>query len=873
MIRTRSWIPCGIAALVLVGPGTLALAQTEPRPLQIIPAEEVFGVIGSRGLNADRAAWNQTAAARLVTETQLGPVLQSLGGQALTWFTKNSPPPDDNDAAAKAMPSPREIAALVKHVFEFGFVEAFVGDPSRPETIRIIGVIPKVRGSDNQAVVDRLLDQVGPTRMIGDRSVRFRAEPPLSHAVWYEGSHLVLVAVESRDEANLVAEVERIVAAAQGKSARLADDPRVRNIKPFVPDTTILVQGFLELDRFVAGSEELTKLGLDGLKAVRFQIGARGPAIVTGLRVDLPTPRRGLAALLDNAGFAPTDLPPIPKEAASFVAFDLQPARLVDQGLKIAEEFDPQIRPSVEGFLEQFRERVGFDPRNDLLARFGPRGAFYFQPNVVGDGLDWGGFKVPKPILLMDVNDRPALERTLKQGVARINPVLASLGSVMDWLPGRQGIEFPRGPNVLAMNMGGQQPPRSSNRVAEFRPLKDGRSGYSLTIPPGVMPLPVAIRPTFEFGPKAAVMALNPDLAAEAVAVQTTPGGLWIDQPDHRKLLEGLPPKVLLLAVDDPRKSTPYLLANAPVLAQTMMVGAHRAMMTERGEPIKPPILTFDPDDLPTIAQLKAPLFPNVTTVSVDDQGLLIVSSVSVPSIGIGLDSVGTTVPVAIALTLPAVQSAREAARRAQCTNNLKQIGLAMHNYYESANGRFPDDIRDPKTGVPLLSWRVAILPFLEQHDLYNRFKLDEPWDSPHNLALLKEMPAIFRCPSDDTMGEGMTGYLSFRGPGAFLDRPGGTSIVEFTDGLSYTIMVAEGLEGVEWTRPRDFTFDPEAEMPVEGIGSKHPGGYNALLGSGSVAFLRTTLDPQTLKALITRNGGEIISADRINPSRNDLCL
>src|SRR5438477_2970944 len=104
-------------------------------------------------------------------------------------------------------------------------------------------------------------------------------------------------------------------------------------------------------------------------------------------------------------------------------------------------------------------------------------------------------------------------------------------------------------------------------------------------------------------------------------------------------------------------------------------------------------------------------------------------------------------IAVLIALLLPAVQSAREAARRAQCVHNLKQIGLAMHNY-RSANDAFPMPAITDKNGKPLLSWRVAILPFIEQGELYNKFHTDEPWDSPHNKALLKEMPPTYLCPS-----------------------------------------------------------------------------------------------------------------------------
>jgi hypothetical protein len=101
---------------------------------------------------------------------------------------------------------------------------------------------------------------------------------------------------------------------------------------------------------------------------------------------------------------------------------------------------------------------------------------------------------------------------------------------------------------------------------------------------------------------------------------------------------------------------------------------------------------------------------------------------------GIVLGVIGCLVTVS--LLLPAVRSAREAARRAQCTNNLKQIGLAFHNYHES-NGSLPPAAITDRNGKPLLSWRVAILPYLESSPLHSKFHLDEAWDSLHNLSLL----------------------------------------------------------------------------------------------------------------------------------------
>ena len=94
------------------------------------------------------------------------------------------------------------------------------------------------------------------------------------------------------------------------------------------------------------------------------------------------------------------------------------------------------------------------------------------------------------------------------------------------------------------------------------------------------------------------------------------------------------------------------------------------------------------------------------------------------------------------ALTAPFAENAA----RSQCINNLKQIGLAMHNYH-AMHKTFPPAYTVDKAGKPLLSWRVLILPYLEQDALYKEFHLDEPWDSEHNRALIDRMPATYRCP------------------------------------------------------------------------------------------------------------------------------
>ena len=217
--------------------------------------------------------------------------------------------------------------------------------------------------------------------------------------------------------------------------------------------------------------------------------------------------------------------------------------------------------------------------------------------------------------------------------------------------------------------------------------------------------------------------------------------------------------------------------------------------------------------------------------------------------------SVATT-GVLVGLLLPAVQAAREAARRTAAANNLKQIGLAIHNYH-AVNGKLPPAAITAKDGTALLSWRVAVLPFLEQQALYEQFHLDEPWDSPHNLPLSKISVTVFQDPSLP-LPPGMTVFRALVGEDLAWNPKGETRFRDFRDGLSNTIMVveADASEAVPWTSPDPMELD--LQDPISQMGHIHPGGFHVLLTDGAVRFISHAIDPDVLKALFTKSGGEI---------------
>ncbi|WP_425398800.1 DUF1559 domain-containing protein [Aeoliella sp.] len=215
---------------------------------------------------------------------------------------------------------------------------------------------------------------------------------------------------------------------------------------------------------------------------------------------------------------------------------------------------------------------------------------------------------------------------------------------------------------------------------------------------------------------------------------------------------------------------------------------------------------------------------------------------------------------ILVALLLPAVTAAREAARRNSSMNNLKMLELALLNY-ESANRAYPAHAIYSKEGKPLLSWRVAILPYLEEQPLYEQFHLDEPWDSPHNKKLIAQMPSVFSSPNsslDPSLGK--SNYLAPIGKGmVFENEDRQIPLRQITDGTSNTVNLLEVNDetAVEWTKPADWKYDEED--PTKGLTGVRPGVFLAGFCDGHVAAIAEYIDEETFKALLSRNGGEVV--------------
>ncbi|QJW97064.1 DUF1559 family PulG-like putative transporter [Frigoriglobus tundricola] len=213
------------------------------------------------------------------------------------------------------------------------------------------------------------------------------------------------------------------------------------------------------------------------------------------------------------------------------------------------------------------------------------------------------------------------------------------------------------------------------------------------------------------------------------------------------------------------------------------------------------------------------------------------------------------------------VKQGRENGPKALAQNHLKQIGLALHSYHDAnqrllvhgtgANGTAIRNL----TEKPLLSWRVAILPYIEQDNLYKQFKQNEPWDGPNNKKLIDKMPQIFAPVGKNPVRNGYTHLQMVVGPNAM--QPMG-ALLNITDGTSNTLAVVEAAEPVIWTKPDDVMLLAKlapGELKKK-FGGLFPGGFYAVMWDGTVRFVKDTVSERTLGLALNPADGQPLGAD-----------
>lgn len=215
---------------------------------------------------------------------------------------------------------------------------------------------------------------------------------------------------------------------------------------------------------------------------------------------------------------------------------------------------------------------------------------------------------------------------------------------------------------------------------------------------------------------------------------------------------------------------------------------------------------------------------------------------------------------MAVALILPAIQNGGGGRSRSQCRNNLKQIGLALHNYHDRVKC-FPPAYIVGRDGKRWHSWRVMLLPYLDYKDLYKKYRFDEPWDGPNNRKLWNQCPPVFRCNQIHTADPSSTNYVAVVGQRTMWPDARPTRFTDIKDGSANTIAVVEIETSVPWLAPIDLTEEEAMSNPWENSRirvHRHDDHQNALMADGSIKVLsKSRCSPAAYEAMVTRAGME----------------
>ncbi|MEZ6124919.1 MAG: DUF1559 domain-containing protein [Planctomycetaceae bacterium] len=564
-------------------------------------------------------------------------------------------------------------------------------------------------------------------------------------------------------------------------------------------------------------------LGLTNLGAIAAQFGYQGKACVARTYIEAPGERTGLLALIDQPLIELDDLPALPPQATAFAAFSLDPVKscdIVEDTIQnVLKLLPPEAADQYQQVKAMARGVLGMDLREDLLAGMGNVHCVYADPAGGPFGLGFGA--------ACSVRDAAKL----RQGTnALIQTILNQIQN--------QGLDFP-----LVVQ-------------------KAKVEGREVTTVPATF-----VTPSLSIDDK--WMCLSPFPQPVKAFLMRQDGNLprWQPTAEHKEGFAQLPQKFTALTVDDPRSSMEALYSFVPMLNS----GIQTLAPTITGPDF------INAAELPPSEIVCAPLFPNISVSVPGRNGTEYHTRQSLPVTPMPSASSGVAIPVLVALLLPAVQSAREAARRTQSMNNLKMLGLAMHNYHDVYNhfpvGTEQDTKLDPDQR---LSFLYAVLPFMEEAPLYNQMQRSakQAWDSEAladwtsnsiqnylNPGLPEDMPGVTHYVGMAGIGEDAADLkLPHERAGIFgHDRK--TRIRDVLDGTSNTIMMTETSEtGIPWAQGsvtlKSLTQEPYINGP-DGIGGPSRGGCNVLFADGSVRFISENIDPETMRRLSAMQDGK----------------
>ena len=785
----------------------LGVPPAEPDPLmqRIAPDECIYYTTWAGMAKPDPQSGNPTEA--LMAEEEVQQFVQHLD-KALTEGFPRLARPSGGAEALLAENASLWAKTLITHSTAI-YVSKFEVKQGGPPDIAAGAIINT--GDDTAKIRDGLLElqkqagddlEVNEVEIAGATFYRFQPDPSAPEITWgVRGKYLLLGVGEGTVEAMFA-------------NARTAPPKWLTQLQEELPVERTSTVTYANMNELVKQSlnglqgndqeqakEWLAALGLNNVTSYVSVTGLDEDGFVNRTVMNIEGESRGIFALADAKPLTADDLQTIPADSTIAFGLRLDGQKVLEKVQETVREADPDMARQMDEGLDEINEMLGLDLRGELLASLGDNWCIY-------NSADEGGLLFSGLTATVDLRD-PAKAR-------KVHAQLMALAEA--------GLKPPEGEEF-----GYYAPPQL--KTIELQ----GRTIHFLSVVDTEFPF----APAWCLTDKHLIVSLFPQ-NIQAMLVRGEDFKSVATIPEVTKALAAEPGPLSVTYVDT--KTLFEMVYPIAQIAATALLNN----LAEEG-------IEIDASILPRSETISRHLRPSITSITRSEAGIEFTARQSLPG-----GSMGSTAPIAVAALLPAIQSARTAARRMQSMNNLKQIALAMHNHH-AAMRRLPAAAMKTEDGKPGLSWRVKILPYIEGGGLYDEFRHDEPWDSEHNKALIARIPAVYRSPAS-AAPEGYTTYLGVAGEDGLFSGEEGARFAEIRDGLSNTLMVVEVNDraAVPWTKPAD--FDPDEGMkPTEKLSGVWPGVFQAAMGDGSVHAISTSLAPAKLKALFTKAGGEVV--------------
>ena len=558
-------------------------------------------------------------------------------------------------------------------------------------------------------------------------------------------------------------------------------------------------------------------IGLNNLERLGYSCGYAQTDFAQQFRIKFDGAPTGIFATFGDKGITDKDLAHFPADSFAALALSIDGKKVLDEATSILIQLDPSAAEDMARGMIQLQSQTGIDLRK-LFSNVGPTFTLH---NGYSDGILSGAqFRTT-------IQDPAWFEKTIDD-VMKLAQMQAGVPMSID------SIEQ-NGKAVKTMRFGGMPVPVEPSWMMNGDQM-------TMTLFPSTM-----------------ASASKPDMAAPLTNKKSFAPYLQLLKPSDGK--------VIGFSYMETKYSFELFYGYAclaSAMGKNMIAGEIDQVLPlpfsdEQMAKVKAHLNDLQ---LPSCRSVAKHLTPEVVVIRKEKDAIVFEmhSTVAGSNLTIAVPA------IAVGMLLPAVQAVRTAARRTTSMNNLRQLALASFNY-ESAYQRFPSGDGPVNKGGPAVSWRVKILPFIEEVNLYEQYNFDEPWDSENNMKVAKQMPAVYMNPQSTAQD----GYTVYRGVGGVsgvmgVDDKGksvGRTFGEITDGASNTILFVECPDhmAVPWTKP-DGGIDPEKASPWQLQGNFN-GGFNVCFCDASTYFIASSLGTETFKALLGFDDGIVTSFGR----------